>query len=561
MTTLSTHAARGLLFAAVVCSGCAAVRAAEAAAAPFPLVPGLGSYSRPASTSSPEAQRYFDQGLRFLFGFNHNSAIRSFQEAERLDPDCTMAHWGIALANGPHINFPMVPPPAAAEAWRELELARQSAARASPVEKALVEALGHRYANPQPVDRSGLDRAYADAMRLVWRQFPQDADVGVFFAEAMMDLRPWDQWTRAGEPEPGTEEIIATLDAVLKLNVNHPFANHLYIHALEASPHPEMALPMADRLLGLQPGLPHNVHMPSHIYIRVGRWQDAVDCNVKAVAAQQEFHARIGPPQGLLPVYNAHNEHMLAYAAMMTGQSELAVRHIRAMAASFPADFLRDFPDVADGYIPMPLEVLVRFGRWDEILAEPESYPASMPFSRAFRHAARAIAYASKDDPQAARAEEAAYAAATKLVPAQAVVGLNLASAVFAIITPMIDGEIAVREGKADQAVASLRTAAKAEDALSYSEPPDWLIPTRHSLGAFLLGCGRAAEAEQVYRDDLAHLPNDGWALYGLHEALLVQKRETEAAQVQDLFNKVWARADLAIDASCLCQSPTFAGK
>ena len=246
-------------------------------AAKEPVFEGLGSYSRTVTTKSPQARRYFNQGMGFVFGFNHGAAIRSFQEAARLDPKCAMAHWGIALASGPHINYPLVPPPAAELAWKELQLAQKHASKASPVERALIEALGKRYANPQPEDRKPLDEAYANAMREVWKAHPTDPDVGVLFAEAMMDLRPWDQWTKEGEPNPGTDEILATLDAVLKLNQNHPFANHLYIHAVEASPNPERADAAADRLRNLQPGLAHNVHMPSHIDIRRGRWQQAID--------------------------------------------------------------------------------------------------------------------------------------------------------------------------------------------------------------------------------------------------------------------------------------------
>src|SRR5205809_2192035 len=227
-------------------------------AAKEPLYDGLGSYSRKITTDSPEAQRYFDQGLAFLHGFNHRAAIRAFQQTEELDPECAMAHWGVALACGPHINLTVVPPPAAELAWKELNLARKNAANASPVERALIDALGKRYANPQPEDRSGLDHAYADAMREVWKNFQKDPDVGAFFAEAMMDLRPWDQWTPEGKAEPGTDEILATLEAVLKLNPKHPFANHLYIHAVEASPHPERATAAADRLRDSQPGVAHN---------------------------------------------------------------------------------------------------------------------------------------------------------------------------------------------------------------------------------------------------------------------------------------------------------------
>ena len=522
-------------------------------ATPVPLFDGLGSHHFPVTTTSPEAQRYFDQGVRFLFGFNHGAAIRSFKEAERLDPGCAMAHWGIALASGPHINFPLVPPPAAALAWQELTLARAAAAQASPVERDLIDALGHRYANPQPADRSALDLAYANAMREVWHKHPDHPDVGVFFAEAMMDLRPWDQWTLEGQPQPGTEEILATLDAVLKLDLQHPFANHLYIHTVEASPHPERALPAADRLLSLQPGLAHNVHMPSHIYIRVGRWEDAIASNLQAVAADRKYREVFGPARGFLPVYVAHNEHMLAYAAMMTGRSELAVRHIRAMTAGLSPEFLQEFGGGAESFLAMPLEVLVRFGRWDEILAEPD-HPASQPFTHAFQHAARGVAFAAKGDIAAARKEQGLYIEAAKAVPADWSAGNNSGQTLFTIITPMLEGEILVREGKLEAGLASLRAAMKNEDALRYDEPPGWLIPLRHSIGATLMRAGRYAEAEQVYRADLARVPGNGWSLFGLAEALTLQHKAAEASVVQAQFRKVWSQADLTITSSCLCQ-------
>src|ERR1044071_8671907 len=311
-------------------------------AAKEPLYDGLGSHSRKVTTESPEAQRYFDQGLGFLHGFNHRAAIRAFQQAAELDPECAMAHWGVALACGPHINSMAVPPPAAELAWKELGLAQKNAPNASAVEQALINALAKRYAIPQPEDRSGLDRAYADAMREVWKKYPEDPDAGALFAEAMMNLRPWDQWMPDGKPQPGTDEIIATLDAVLKLNPDHPLANHLYIHAVEASPHPERAIAAADRLRNLQPGLAHNVHMPSHIDIRTGQWLKAVDTNEKAVEADEHYRKVFGPPEGFLNVYIAHNRHMLAYAAMMTGQRDLAIRHIRAMVGEMPLDFLKE---------------------------------------------------------------------------------------------------------------------------------------------------------------------------------------------------------------------------
>lgn len=526
--------------------------------APEPLVAGLGPYTRIVTTTSPEAQRYFNQGLAFLHGFNHGAAIRSFQEAARLDPACAMAHWAIALASGPHINFPLVPPSAADLAWKELGLARSALETATPesaVERELIIALGVRYANPQPEDRGPLDSAYAEAMRKVWKAHPDDPDVGAFFAEAMMDLRPWDQWTPEGQPQPGTDEILATLDSVLKLNINHPLANHLYIHAVEASPHPERAEAPADRLRNLQPGVAHNVHMPSHIDIRLGRWQEAIDANLKAVKADRRDREIAGPPRGFLAVYVAHNEHMLAYAAMMTGQSELAIGHIRAMVAGLPEDFLKENAMLAEAMVAMPLEVLVRFGRWDEVLGEPDTYPDHMPFTRAFHHGARAIAYAAKGDAAAARKAQSIYLERAKLVPKEDFLGNNPAQAILSVATPMIEGEILLREGKLDQGLAALRTAVKEEDALKYDEPPGWLIPVRHSLGASLMKAGRFAEAEQVYRDDLVRLRDDGWALFGLGQSLRAQAKNADEAAATDVrFRKVWAKADLQITSSCLCQ-------
>ena len=519
----------------------------------IPLLDTLGSHTHPVTTSSPEAQRYFDQGLRFLFGFNHGAAIRSFQEAARLDPTCAMAHWGIALANGPHINFPLVPPPAAELAWAELQLAQQHATKATPVEQALITALSHRYANPQPEDRSALDLAYANAMRDVWKKFPADADVGVFFAEAMMDLRPWDQWTPEGQAQPGTDEILATLDAVLKLDLDHPFANHLYVHTVEASPHPARAVPHADRLLHLQPGLAHNVHMPSHIYIRVGRWHDAVDSNLAAVAADKAYRKIVGPARGFLPVYVAHNEHMLAYAAMMTGRSELCLQHMRDLVTGLSPEFLQEFNAAAEAWLAMPLEALVRFGRWDEILAEP-AHPAGEIFTHAFQHAARGIAFAAKGDSKSARQEQALYLEAAKAVTPDRSFGNNPCQAVLAIVTPMLEGEILVREGRLNDAIVQLRSAIALEDRLHYDEPPGWLIPVRHSLGAVLMAHQRYAEAEAVYRADLARLPANGWSLFGLSEALMRQHKNAEVPALRSQFQQVWSKADLVISSSCLCQ-------
>ena len=467
-----------------------------------------------------------------------------------------MAHWGVALACGPHINLPLVPPPAAELAWTEVNLAKKNAANVSPVEEALIEALAKRYANPQPEDRSELDRAYADAMRELWKKYPKDPDVGAFFAEAMMDLRPWDQWTPEGKPQPGTYEILATLEAVLKLNPKHPFANHLYIHAVEASPHPERADAAAERLRDLHSGLAHMVHMPSHIDIRRGRWQQAIDANLKAVEADRRYRKIVGKPKGLMPLYAAHNRHMLAYAAMMTGQSKLAMRHIRAMASELPQDFVKEYAMIAEGFAAMPLEVLVRFGRWDEILAEPDQFADYMPFTRAFHHAARAIAFAAKGDVTNARKAQGVYLDRVKLVPKDDFIwGNNSCETILGIVTRMIEGEILVAEGKTESGIEQLRAAVKKEDVLKYDEPPGWLIPVRHSLGAILVKHQRFAEAEQVYREDLARLPDNGWSLLGLAESLRKQKKNPdEVAQTQAEFKKVWAKADLTITTSCLCQ-------
>jgi tetratricopeptide (TPR) repeat protein len=524
-------------------------------AAKEPFYDGLGSYSRKVTTNSAEAQRYFDQGFAFLHGFNHRAAIRAFQQAAEIDPECAMAHWGAALACGPHINSIAVPPPAAELAWKELGLAQKTSGNASPVERALIGALAKRYANPQPEDRSGLDRAYADAMREVWKKYPKDADVGALFAEAMMNLRPWDQWTPDGKPQPGTDEIIATLDAVLKLNPNHPLANHLYIHAVEASPNPERAMAAADRLRTLQPGLAHNVHMPSHIDIRTGQWLKAVDTNAKAVEADQRYRKIFGPSKGFLNVYIAHNRHMLAYAAMMTGQRDLAMKHIRAMVAEMPSEFLTENALQAEGNVAMPMEVMVRFGLWDDILAEPERYTDKMWFTRAFHHAARAIAYAAKGDTANARNAQSVFVERAKLVPKEDFLGNNSCEALLAVAIPMVEGEILIAEGKIDRGIEQLRAAIQKEDALKYDEPPGWLIPVRHSLGAVLMKQQRFAEAEQVYRDDLARLPENGWSLLGLAESLRKQKKNAdEIAQTQRKFEKIWAKADLTITTSCLCQ-------
>jgi len=521
-----------------------------------PLYDGLGTYSRKITRKNAKAQRYFDQGLALLHGFNHAGAIRSFEEAARLDPQCAMAHWGVALAAGPHINYALVPPAMAELAWKELTLAKQNASSATETERALIDALSKRYAHPPPEDRSSLDQAYADAMRAVWKRFPNDPDVGALFAEAMMDLRPWNQWTVDGLPNEGTEEIIATLDAVLKLNPRHPFANHLYIHAIEASPHPERADAAADRLRDLQPGLAHNVHMPSHIDIRRGRWHEAIAQNAKAVEADMRHRKAAGNrPLGLFPMYAAHNQHMLVYAALMTGQNKLAMHYARQMMKDLPKEFVKENATLVEAFGAVPMEVMMRFGKWDEILAEPENYPEYMAFTRALHHGARAIAFAAKGDIDDARKAQSRFRELAGRVPKETAVSNNTADSILGVASHMIEGELLIAEGKLDPGLEELRAALTLEDGLKYDEPPSWMIPLRHTIGANLLAAGRFAEAEQVYRDDLKRLPDNGWSLLGLSQALDAQKKHgAELEATRDRFNKVWTKADVKIMSSCLCR-------
>jgi len=516
------------------------------------LFNNLGTHRRTVTTSSPEAQRWFDEALVWTFAFNHDEAIRSYREAARIDPSCAMAWWGVALCNGPHINFPMVPPERAKAAWEALEQAKAHASKASPVERDLIEALGHRYANPQPEDRAPLDKAYAKAMLEVWIRYPQDADIAVLFAESMMDLRPWDLWTKDGKAHPGTEQIIATLDRAMELNPDHPGALHLYIHALEASPHPEKAVAAADRLLPLVPGSGHLVHMPSHIYVLTGRWSDAIRSNEHAQASDGAYRA-LSPRQGFYRFYMAHNQHMLAFASMMEGRSAEALRAARAMVADIPESYIRDNAVMIDGILGIPLEVLVRFGRWEDVLAEPR--PAEyLPVTTALWHFARGSAFAATDRVEEAEREARALDEAAKRVSPTAMIVLNPASKVLEIARHQLAGEIAIRKGEADRAVSELQEAVRMEDALRYIEPPDWIQPSRHSLGAVLLKQGKNEEAEAVFREDLRYHPENGWSLIGLAHALERRGAQEEASKVRERFQKAWARADLVIDSSCLCQ-------
>ena len=527
------------------------VAVAEASPPP-PFFDGIGTHTRKVTTTSPEAQRYFDQGLAFMTAFNHDEAERSFARAAALDPSCAMAHWGVAMVNGPHINNATVDEAHAKRAWAALGRAREAAAKSgSKVERDLVDALGKRYADPPPSDRGRLDLAYANAMRAVHRGHPEDVDVAAWFAEAMMDLRPWDAWTPDGKPQPGTEEIVSVLEQTMERAPKHPLALHLYIHAVEASPRPEKADAAADGLRDLAPGLGHLVHMPSHIDIRRGRWGAAITANERAIAADAKYRER-SSKQGFYNFYMGHNWHMLSFAAMMQGQSDKALAAADAMLRGLDRSWAHEHPLIADGLLALPVEVLMRFGRWDEILAFPEP-EATFPFARTLRHYARAVTYAVQDELANARAEQAAFLEAKKLVPPATTFGNNPASSLVAIAEGVLDGEIAVREGRTDAAIASLRAAVRREDALRYDEPPDWIQPVRHALGATLVRAGRPAEAEAVYREDLAKNLDNGWSLFGLSRALRMQKKDAEAKPVTERFARAWQNADVKLSSSCFC--------
>jgi tetratricopeptide (TPR) repeat protein len=515
---------------------------------------GLGSHRRVVTAANEEALRWFNQGLLLLYAFNHDEAVHSFRAAVEADPGCAMAHWGIALAVGPHINFPMMTPEKSALAWQELQLAREHAMKCTPVERALIEALAARYAEQPPENRQPLDIAYADAMKAVWEQFPQDADVGSLYVEAVMDLRPWDLWPVDGEPRPERETAIRVLKDILKLDPAHPLACHLFIHAVEAGPNPGEAKQAADNLRLATPGLGHLVHMPSHIDVRTGQWQEAVLANERAIRADNEYRAR-RPEQDFYRIYMAHNRHMRAFAAMMNGQSELAEREARQMLADIPNSWLAVPENMAmsDGYYDAPLKVLVRFGQWDRVLAEPRPQ-GNRPISQTLWHEARGVAYAAKGQVTEARTEQEKFRTAAAAVPKEARFSNNTAEDLFKVADALLEGEILLREGKQKEGLDKLREAVACEDRLRYDEPPGWMVPTRHALGTWLIKADEHEEAEAVYRADLKVWPNNGWSLFGLSQALDRQDKMAEMRATRERFREVWQYADVELKSSCFCQ-------
>ncbi len=519
------------------------------------LFEGLGSHRRAVGTSSPEAQKYFDQGLTWTYAFNQDEAIRSFAAAAAQDPGCAMAWWGIAYCNGPHINNIAVPPEREKAAWdavqKALAFAPVGGSKALPVERALIEALSKRYADPQPKDRKPLDAAYAAAMKEVYAAYPDDVDVATLYAESLMDLQPWDFWAKDGTPRGNTLEIMAVLEKVMAAQPDHPGATHLYIHAAENSPFPERADKAADTLRTLVPASGHLVHMPAHIDVQTGRWAMAAEANEKAIEADRKYR-EISPRQGFYSIYMAHNHQFLSWVCMNDGRSEKSIREARTMVASVPAEFVEKSPAAIDGYLPIAYEALVRYGRWDEILKEPAP-SKSLPILTAFWHLTRTLAFAAKGQIEDAVKEQAAFRAAAAKIPPDAKMAINPAKNVMALADHVLEGEIAFRRGEVDAAVDRLRAAAKLEDELTYMEPPDWLLPARHTLGAFLVSAKRYEEGEKVYREDLAAWPENGWSLFGLAECLKALGKDEEAAAVRKRFEAIWSGADTKLSSTCLC--------
>jgi tetratricopeptide (TPR) repeat protein len=472
-----------------------------------PRLQNLGDHTFPVTANSSQAQLFINQGLNLAYGFNHQEAGRSFREAVRLDPDCAMAYWGQALVLGPNINMAMDP----ADEQKAYELVQKAVSlqsKVTPREQAYIVALSKRYSG-KAEDRAERDQGYANAMRELHKQYPKDLDAAALFAESLMDLRPWNYWTRDNRPYPETTEIVKTLEQVLSEDPSQPGANHFYIHVMEL-PYPERAEAAADRLNRLMPGAGHMVHMPAHIYQRVGRYSDASAANERAILADEDFIAQCHA-QGLYPVtYFPHNMHFLWSSATMEGRSQVAIQAARRTAAQIPPEALEKTP-ILQGFLVVPYYALTRFGKWDEILREPQPAFDSL-FVSGVWHYARGMAYTGLGEFESASAElrELRRIAQSQKLATEATWSTNSAPAIFGIAVEALAGELAARQGNYDDAIAHLDKAVRLEDALDYVEPPDWNYPMRQSLGAVLLEAGRPAEAEVVYWADLRRNPENG---------------------------------------------------
>ncbi len=511
-----------------------------------PRLQKLGTHVFPVTTKNKQAQLFMNQGLNLSYAFNHAEAGRAYREAERLDPDLAMAFWGEALALGPNINAPMNP----ANEPQALEVIQKAAAlksKASPREQALIDALAQRYSG-RAEDRRARDVAYADAMRKVYLQFPEDQDIAMLYVESVMDLRPWGYWTRDGMPYERTAEIVALTEKVIARNPQHPGALHLYIHLMEAY-QAEKAEAAADRLLTLMPAAGHMVHMPAHIYQRVGRYADAARSNEMAIAADEDYISQCRA-QGLYPMaYYPHNLHFLWFAATAEGNSKVAIDAARKAASQVNDETLKAVPLLA-GFRVVPYYALTRFGKWDEMLREPEPPAISVYMQGVWRYA-RGTAFLGKGQTDSAEQESAKLKGlmADKALD-QPLFSPNTGRAILSIAQEVLAGEIAAAKKNYDEAVAHLERAVRLEDALVYTEPAEFHYPPRHALGAILLEAKRPAEAETVYWEDLRRNRENGWALFGLMQALKAQNKSEEAALVEARFKKAWARADVTLAAS-----------
>ena len=522
----------------------------KAIQATAPLFNGMGDHHHSITTKSAQAQRYFDQGLILAYGFNHAEAARSFRQAIQLDPDCAMCHWGLAYVLGPNINAKMEDD-AIPESYAAMQQALQLAKNSSKSEQAYISALAKRYTNKPLEDRSSLDLAYAEAMEQVTQQDPDDLDAATLYVEALMDTMPWDYWTEEGEPKPATQKVLDTLESILQRERNHPGANHLYIHAVEAV-RPQQGVAAADRLGNLVPGSGHLVHMPSHIYIRVGRYHDAAIANQKAIAVDNDYITQCHA-QGVYPLaYVPHNHHFLWFAATLEGDSQLATEAGKNVAAMVDPQMMRE-PGMGtlQQFYSVPLFTMIRFGQWDEILAVTQP-KADLKYPTGLWHYARGLAYANQGKITQAQQEleELDLLAHDPELEEVTIWDINTTQNILKIATEVLTGEIATKQDKYPSAIAHLRQAVELEDALNYDEPADWSTPARQYLGAALLNNKRYAAAEQVYREDLAIYPNNGWSLFGLVQSLKAQKKDSEAQTIQQQFESAWQYADVQLTAS-----------
>ena len=507
------------------------------------LMRGLGDLQHPVSTKNPAAQKFFDQGLRLIYAFNHDEAARSFQHAAKLDPTMAMAYWGIAEAVGPNYNDP-ANEPRRKQAYDAIQKALQLSANAPASERAYIEALAQRYSDDPNADLRQLAVNYANAMREVTKTYPDDLDAATLFAEAMMNLHPWGLWKADGTPEEGTEEVISVLESIIRRDPNHMSAVHYYIHAVEASSNPDRALASANRLAALAPAAGHLVHMPAHIYIRTGYYDAAVKTNEKAAAADRAYIEASGV-QGLYPMmYYSHNLHFIAISAGMSGQFSEAKRAAAQLTDNVRLH-VKDMPPL-EPFMTMPTAVLIRFHRWHDILQLPVPDP-SMKIETSFWHFARGMAFAGTGKLSEAQAEHSKLVAIENATPADALYSMpinNKTRNILKIADNLLAAKIAMAQGDSASAISTLHEAVAVQDALNYGEPPDWFFPVRESLGAALLMSANAVEAEKVFREDLQRNPRNPRSLFGLRESLKAQKRDYDAHFVDTQFRAAWKAAD-----------------